>query len=180
MSAAIRKAIFLCVLLGILVASYFLVFAPTNARINKARAEIEQKNAMLDKLRLATARRDDLENANQQIKASIEEIQARLPSGKEMPEVLRQVTTLASKTGLEVPKFTASDKPIQSGLALEQQIDVEIHGDFDGFYQFLLELERLPRISRIPDIEINRSKDVDGAMVAKMTLSIYYEGGSKL
>jgi type IV pilus assembly protein PilO len=179
MSSTIRKGIFLCVLLAIVVASYFLVFKPTNARIVKARSEIDQKNAMLDKLRQATSRRDDLEHANQQIRASIEEIQARLPSGKEMPEVLRQVTTLASKTGLDVPKFTASDKPIQAGLALEQQIDVEINGDFDGFYQFLLELERLPRISRIPDLEIARSKDVDGEMVAKLKLSIYYEDGAK-
>jgi len=176
MKSGIRKAVFLGVLLTKVIASYFLVFAPTNARIAKARQEIDQKNSMLEKLRHATSKTDDLQQANQEIRLSIEEIQARLPSSKEMPDVLRQVTTLAAKTGLDVPKFSSSDKPILTGLAYEQQIDVEIVGDFDGFYGFLLELERLPRISRIPDLTIARSKNVDGAMEAKLTLSIYYEG----
>jgi len=176
MKPSLRKFVFFGIVLSLVVASYFVVFAPTNARIAQARAEIDQKNALLEKLRASTAKTDDLQIANQEIRQSIEEIQSRLPSGKEMPEVLRQVTTLAAKTGLEVPKFSSSDKPLPAGPALEQQIAVEIKGDFDGFYQFLLELERLPRITRIPEIEIARTDDVDGAMKAKLTLSIYYEG----
>ncbi len=179
MNANLRKILFLGVLLAIVIASYFLYFAPANKRIAVARQEIDHKHAMLEKLRLATSKTDDLQQANQEIRQSIEEIQSRLPSGKEMPDVLRQVTTLAAKTGLEVPKFVASDKPIQTGLAMEQQMDVEIKGDFDGFYQFLLEVERLPRISRIPELEISRSDKIDGEMKAKLKLSIYYEGNTK-
>jgi len=179
MNGSLRKVLFLGVLLAIVIASYFLYFAPANRRIAVARQEIEHKNSMLEKLRLATSKTDDLQQANQEIRQSIEEIQSRLPSGKEMPDVLRQVTTLAAKTGLEVPKFVTSDKPIQTGLAMEQQMDVEIKGDFDGFYQFLLEVERLPRISRIPELDISRSDKVDGEMKAKMKLSIYYEGNNK-
>ena len=58
---------------------------------------------------------------------------------------------------------------------MEQPIRVELPGDFDGFYSFLLHLEQMPRITRIPDMELSRSRDNDGEMMAKFTLSIYYQ-----
>ena len=80
-----------------------------------------------------------------------------------------------AETGLKVPVFKKGEKPIAAGLAMEQPLDVEITGDFDGFYTFLLALEQLPRITRISNMEIQRSKDVDGEMRAKCVLSVYYQ-----
>ncbi len=176
MNTAIRQLLFFAVLLTLPIASYFLVFKPQNIEIEKAKKEIDHKQAMLDKLRQATAQSDDLARANDQVKLAIEAIQARLPGTKEMDNVLRQVSSLAGKSSLRVPQFKKSDKTSPAGLAMEQPIDIEITGDFDGFYQFLLELEQLPRIMRIPDFSIVRSDKVDGEMKTKLVLSIYYEG----
>jgi type IV pilus assembly protein PilO len=176
MNAILRQMFLFLVLLAVPIASYFLVFAPQNKRIEKAKQEITHKQAMLEKLREATAQSEDLARANLQMRDSIEAIQARLPSGKEMDEVLRQVSMIATKCGLKVPKFQKNDKPVPAGLAMEQPIDVEITGDFDGFYAFLLELEQLPRITRIPELQITRSEKTDGEMQAKFVLSVYYEG----
>jgi len=175
-NTAIRQLLFFAVLLSLPIASYFFVFKPQNLEIEKAKKEIEHKQAMLDKLRLATAQTDDLARANDQVKQAIDAIQARLPGTKEMDNVLRQVSGLAGKSSLRVPQFKKSDKISPAGLAMEQPIDIEITGDFDGFYQFLLELEQLPRIMRIPDFSIVRSDKVDGEMKTKLVLSIYYEG----
>jgi type IV pilus assembly protein PilO len=177
----VRQSFFFAVLLAVPISSYFLVFRPQNQRISRARDEIEHKQAMLEKLRHATAQSDDLQKTNREIRQSIDAIRSRLPTSKEMPDVLRQVAIVAGRNGLEVPNFNNSDKPQSAGVAMEQQIDVEITGDFDGFYRFLQELERMPRITRIPDMEIQRSDKTDGEMKAKFSLSIYYEGdtGSK-
>lgn len=176
MQAGLRQAIFFIVVLAVPVASYFLVFRPQNTEIARARNEIEHKHAMLDKLREVTSQTDDLQRANEEIRQSIEAIEARLPSSKEMDEVLRQVSLLAQRNGLQVPKFKKKDKAMPAGLAFEQTLDVEITGDFDGFYQFLLELERMPRITRIPDMKIERNTNVDGEMKANFVLSVYYQG----
>jgi type IV pilus assembly protein PilO len=176
MNSTIRQTFFFAVLLAVPIASFFLVFKPQNDEIARAKLEIDHKKALLEKLRVATSQTEDLQRANQAIRESIDSIQARLPTGKEMDDVLRQVSSLAGKTGLKVPHFKKADKSISAGLAMEQPIEVEITGDFDGFYRFLLELEQLPRITRIPDLAITRSEKVDGEMDAKFTLSIYYEG----
>jgi type IV pilus assembly protein PilO len=175
MHSGVRQAFFFAVLLAVPVSSFFLVFRPQNMEIARAKKEMEHKQAMLDKARLATAQAQNLQEANAQIRESISSIEARLPTTKEMDNILRQVAQLAAENSLKVPNFKKSDKPLPAGLAMEQPLDVEITGDFDGFYQFLLELEQLPRITRIPDLEISRSSDVDGHMKAKCVLSIYYQ-----
>lgn len=174
-SPVLRQGFFFAVLLAVPISSYFLVFRPQNEEIARARKEIEHKQAMLEKLRQATARSEDLAKSNEQIRESIAAIEAKLPASKEMDNILRQVAALAAETGLRVPVFKKGEKPAPAGLAMEQPLDVEITGDFDGFYAFLLALEQLPRITRISNLEIQRSKDVDGEMKAKCVLSVYYQ-----
>lgn len=176
MSSSIRQLLFFVVLLALPISAYFVAFRPLNRTIEQGKKEIEHKRAMLDKLREATSQTEDLQKANEQIKESIDAIQARLPSTKEMDNVLRQVSGLASKNNLKVPQFKKNDKTAPAGLAFEQPLDIEITGDFDGFYKFLLDLEQLPRITRITDLNIARSDKVDGEMKTKFVLSVYYEG----
>lgn len=175
MNSLIRQGFFFAVVLAVPIASFFLVFKPQNVEIARAKKEIEHKRAMLYKLRQATAQTEDLARANAQIRDSILAIEARLPNNKEIDNILRQVAELAQQNGLKIPTFKKAEKPLAAGLAMEQPLDVEITGDFDGFYQFLLQLEQLPRITRIPTMEITRSNDVDGNMKAKCVLSIYYQ-----
>lgn len=176
MQSGLRQLFFFAVVLAVPLASYFYVFKPQNREIAKAKQEIEHKEAMLDKLRAATAQTADLREANEEIAESILAIEARLPTDKEMDDVLRQVSQIAARQGLKLPEFRKKDKPQLAGLALEQPIDVEITGDFDGYYQFLLELEQLPRITRITDMELVREEKSDGEMKANLKLSIYYQG----
>lgn len=179
MSPAIRQVLFFALLIAFPVISYFMLFKPRNEIIRKAEQEIEMKAAMLDKLREATARSDDLARQNEEIEKSIRSIHARLPSNKDMDKVFRQVTELAAEAGLRIPEVRKQSKPLQAGLAMEQSLDYEIKGNFDGFYRFLLDLEQMPRITRIPEFQIKRSDDVDGEMTAEMVLSIYYEGSEQ-
>ena len=44
-----------------------------------------------------------------------------------------------------------------AGLAHEQPLEIQIEGNFDGFYQFLLELETLPRITQIHQLKLERA-----------------------
>lgn len=176
MSTTARQFLFSAVLLALPVCSYFVVFRPVNAKIQQGKKEIEHKQALLSKLREATSQTDDLQRANDQIRASIESLQAKLPSSKEMDTVLRQVSGIAAKNGLKIPTFKKNDKTAPAGLAMEQPLDIEITGDFDGYYKFLLELEQLPRITRLTDLKISRSDKVDGEMKTSFVLSVYYEG----
>ena len=175
MGSTMRQMLIFLVLMAMPVSAYFMAFRPRNMEISKGKKDIAHKEEMLSKLREATSQTDDLAKANDMVKTSIDAIRSRLPGTKEMDNVLRQVSNIAGKNNLKVPLFKKDDKTMPAGMAFEQPLNIEMHGDFDGFYQFLLDLEQLPRITRITDMSIARSDKVDGEMKAKFTLSIYYQ-----
>lgn len=178
MRIGIRETFLLALLLALPLLSWWLVFRPQNAFISQAKREIEHKNQMLDKLRQTTARNEDLQRANEEILQNIQSIEARLPSNKEVDAVIRQVSDLAVESGLEPPNIE-SDKPVAAALYMEQPLKMKITGNFNGFYEFLVKLEQLPRITRIPDMKITRSTDHDGHMKAEFVLSIYFQQEGK-
>lgn len=179
MRFGIREIVLLAALMALPLSSYWLVFAPQNRDIAAAEAELREKREMLDKLAAATQHNESIEEANQEIIAAIGSIESKLPSDKEIAGVVRQVSDLAVRSGLKQPGMTAGDpSPAPGGSGyLQQPIRLALEGDFVGFYRFLLELEKLPRITRVPKMEIKRSRSADGHMEADVTLTIYFERG---
>jgi len=178
MRFGIRELIMLTLVLAAPAASYFFVFMPQTERIQKARVEIEHKMEMLDNLRAETARTQDLMLANQQISDSIETIEARLPTDKEVDMIVRQVTDLAVASGLAQPALK-SEQPVGAAGYREQPLTLTTEGTFAGFYNFLLSLEQLPRITRIPDFKVNTDAKTaeTGILKIEFTLSIYFQQG---
>lgn len=179
MVTGFRGLILLAVVLGMPVASYFLVFRPQNIEITKARQEVEYTEQLLTKLRAEVARNADLEKAIKEIRASVQAAEARLPSDKEIADVVRQVSDLAVQSGLAPPALKAS-KPVQAALYMEQPLDMQVQGDFRGFFTFVAAMECLPRIMRITDMKVLRNEmrsDRDPSEKVDFTLSIYFQPG---
>lgn len=174
MRLGLRELILILILLGLPTASFFLVFRPENRDINNAKLEIEHKRSILNKLREETAKSKDLEQTNQEIKERIEAIEARLPSKKDVEAVIRQVADEAVAAGLEPPQMKTG-KALKTASYMEQPLELSTQGAFTGFYDFLLKLEQLKRITRMTDLKIKRSTDADGVMQATFTLSIYFQ-----
>ncbi|MEM1423505.1 MAG: type 4a pilus biogenesis protein PilO [Planctomycetota bacterium] len=170
----IRELLFLAVLIAMPAASYWLVFKPQNREITEAKQEIEHKQLMLEKLDEATSQADDLEEQNAQIEASISLVESRLPGNKEVDVVLEQVAEIARKQKLTLKRVKRAD-PVPNAGYMEQPLEMDIEGDFDDFYVFLLEVEKLERITRMFELSIEGDDQNEGAMTAEFTLSIYFE-----
>ncbi len=168
--------LFLSVLL-LPIVSYFVVFRPQTANINNARAEIAHKQESLSKLRAETSRNADLLKVNEELTARIDEMESLLPSNKEVDLIVRQVSALAIDAGLSPPSLKSA-KPIMAAQYREQPLEMKTSGSFDGFYAFLIELERLPRITRIVDMKLKDSTTEGVELEASFTLSIYFQGGN--
>lgn len=169
-----RELMILLVLAAMPLASYWYVFKPRNEVIEQAKLEIQHKEQMLQKLSEATARTEDLNAANEEIRKSIETIESRLPSDREVDRILEQVADLARGHGLKLPRFK-TDKPTQYASYHELPLEMKIVGEFEAFYAFLLDLENIDRITRVPQMDIVRSDKEGGSMEATFTLSIYFE-----
>ena len=176
-----REIIFLVVLLVVPVASYFYVFKPRNAEIKQAQAEVEIKQAKLDKLREVTEKIDDIGLAIERGRGAIDLVEAKLPSARDVEVILEDVWQLAATSRLDV-RSIKSEPAVSAAGYMEQPLKVEMVGGFEGFYRFLLALENLPRITRIHQMKLERqnadkrnSGEATGGMKAGFTLSIYFE-----
>lgn len=171
MRIGIREFVMFMAVLLLPVGAYFGAFRPQNAQIEKDRAELEHRRELLTKLRAETARNADLQRANTEIAGQITQIESRLPTSKQVDQIVRQVSMLAVESGLAAPNLK-STKPVAAARYREQPLDMTTSGSFEGFYAFLQSLERLPRITRIVDLTLSDAKD--GSLQVAFTLSIYF------
>jgi type IV pilus assembly protein PilO len=183
MKFGLRELIFFLVLLAVPVASFMYVFKPRNEDIKHAREEVEVKQANLDKLAAVQEKIDDLGLEIERGQEAIELIEDKLPTLKEVDVILAEVEKLAQANRLNI-KSVKSKKAVPAADYMEQPLSMKLTGRFDGFYEFMLQLENLPRITRIHQMKLSRSnkgigpnrQDVPpGAMTAEFTLSIYFQ-----
>jgi len=173
MQFGIRELVLFLTVLLLPVVSYLLVFRPQSANIESAKIEIAHKQEMLSKLRVETARNDDLQLINEQITERIHTMESMLPSNKEVDQIVRQVSGLATESGLSSPTLK-STKPLAAAQFREQPLEMSIEGSWSGFYEFLLKIEQMPRITRIIDLKIEDTSSDDTEIKASFTLSIFF------
>ncbi len=177
MRIGIRELIFILLLLAVPAGAYFFVFEPRNRQIDEARKEIAEKQKRLQKLEDYMMKRDDLGQEIAKLSEAIDMFEEKLPPQREVEVVLRGVWNLAAKQKL-TPKSIRTDKPISTEQYSELPIRMQIVGDFDGFYQFLQDIEKLNRITRLPMLHLEKQDEQSdtGLMQADMTLAIFFEG----
>lgn len=178
MRFGIRELVFVLILLGIPSAWYFMVAQPRLADKLERQQEIVDREQQIKQVSLATAEVEDVEAEIQKLQNAIAHFQSQLPSNREVETLLPEIWNLAGAHGLNA-KSVRPDKSVPAAQYEELPIKIEIVGDFDGFYEFIQDIEKLPRITRMPRIKIEKMKDNEntaGVVKASLTLSIFYEG----
>ncbi len=193
MRFGVRELIFFVVLLAVPVAAYFYLFQPKNADIAAAEAETEVKLARLNKLEEVASRLEDIGLAIEAGREAVEIVEAKLPSEQDVEGILQQIWSIADRNSQSV-RSVKSETPVPAALYMELPLRVVMEGQFDGFYQFLLELEKLPRITRIHNMQLKRAagdarpgprtEPRDGGVPpgwtrAEFLLSIYFESSGR-
>lgn len=174
MKFGLSELVFAMLLLALPVGAHFWVLKPARENIKEQKTQLEAKAAKLESLREAMAGAKDLNKEVEKLAEAVEFFESKLPGHHEIHKVLAQVTKISESHGLETKLFqTLKRKPFASYS--EQPIRMEVYGDFDAYYQFLLDLEKLPRITKIKEMELLKDKQVEGAMHASFTLSIYFD-----
>jgi type IV pilus assembly protein PilO len=167
------------IVIGMPVASYVLLFKPLNSAIKTASENVEHREALLVKLQEETARNSDLERANEEIERSVKFIESRLPSGKDIDDLVRQVSDYAVSSGLKPPAMRAG-KPVPAALYMEQPIEMEVIGSYLAFSTFIAHVEKLPRIVRIHDLKLSGQTKDENELKAEFTLSIYFQDQAQI
>jgi len=174
MKFGIRELILVSAMIALLVCSYFFVFAKSNQKRENLRAESAAKRTALANLKQATAGIDDLGKKIEELQRAITFFESKLPQEKEVDVILADVSRKVEENGLTL-RTVKTLKSERGPNYRELPIQMNIAGDFKGFYSFLLQLEKLPRITRVTHMKLEKIDDRDGEMTAQMTLSIFFE-----
>ncbi|MDP9172610.1 MAG: type 4a pilus biogenesis protein PilO [Planctomycetota bacterium] len=174
MKLGIRETIFIAVLVGVLACAYFVIFQKANAHRIAVEADTQSKRQKLADLQSATAGISDLNHKIDELQRAIDFFQSKLPQQREVETILNEVTQLSQANGLKSKTFRTFNGEVTPNYA-ELPIDLNLSGDFTGFYSFLLQLEKLPRLTRVTHMKLEKINEHDGQMTANVTLSIFYE-----
>ena len=174
MTGNFRKVVFFVLLLGVAVVGYQYMIKPANEHLAEVKSRVDTKFAQLSKFQQATAAAEDLSKQLDQLQEAIGFFESRLPPKSQIHEVLEQVTVIAQKEGLE-PKTIRTLKDKNNSGYIEQPLRMELEGNFSSFYSFLLELENLPRIMKIRELNLEKQKSDEGRVAADFIVSIFFQ-----
>ena len=174
MTGGLRKAVFFALVIGLTVVGYQYMIKPANERLADAKARVDVKLAKLGEYERATAAAEDINKQLEQLEEAVAFFESRLPPTSQIYEVLEQVTVIAQKEGLKPKTIKTLAKKDNSGY-IEQPLKMELEGNFKSFYSFLLELEKLPRIMKIRELDIDKKTNGEGQIAADFVVSIFFQ-----
>jgi type IV pilus assembly protein PilO len=174
MTSGIRKVVFFVLLVGVTCVAYQFMIKPANKHLAEQKAEIELELAKLREFEQATSAAEGLTKQIEQLTEAVEFFESKLPPTSEIDKVLRDVTVISEKQGLK-PKTIRTLKRKDNSGYVEQPLKMELVGNFKAFYSFLLELEKLPRIMKIRELELRKDKQQNDQITTVFVVSIFFQ-----
>jgi len=139
--------------------------AQARAQLDALRLELTQ--ARTDELRLRLSR-VETDALRRQLLAAI----ARLPTGKEMPGLYREIADVAHQSGVELAIFTPKPPEDRDDLTAVP-IAVVTEGGYYQLVAFLSRLGRLRRVVNLRDLRVAKMDGSTGAVRAEFLLEAF-------
>ena len=180
MRFGIRELVYLVVLLALVAGTWQWGLQPVRAEAAALRADTANKQVVINDLNEARSRYPDFKAEIGRLEEAMAKFDEQLPSQRETEVIVREISEIAAANSLAID-FIKPDRPTQRPEFSELPIQLEVNGDFGAYYRFMRQVEDLPRINRMPRIELSRVRDEarPGAVSVKLTLSIFFEGTAK-
>jgi len=174
MTSGYRKIVFFVLLLGLAYLAYQYMIRPSNKHLAEVKQRVQTKRTKLAEFEKATAAAENINKQLEQLQEAIEFFENKLPPTSEIDKVLHDMTVIAQKQGLKPKTIRTQEKKNNSGY-IEQPLKMELEGNFDSFYSFLLELEKLPRIMKIRELDLRKLAKHEGEISADFIVSIFFQ-----
>jgi type IV pilus assembly protein PilO len=173
MTSSIRYFIFFVLIAGMAYVSWAYMIKPANEHLVQERAKMEIMRGKLNELEKATAAAEDLAVQLKKIEEAIAAFESKLPPSSEIHTVLEDVTRIAQRHGL-TPKSIRTQKNKENRGYIEQPLEMELDGNFNSYYAFLLELEKLDRITKLRELKLKKTER-EGQTEARFVMSIFFQ-----
>lgn len=155
MSASRRLLVI--ILPSLVITALFIAFIimPAHEERTKLKAELNKQEQEILLARQQAAKLSALIAENERLTRRLSELQAQIPEEKEVSGLLKQVSELGIKSGLDVVLWKPKERTVhQSKEVYEIPVEVEMRGSYHRFGQFFSRITRLPRIVNISGLSM--------------------------
>ncbi len=173
MQFGLREMIFTSLLLGLVAGTYATIVQP-HARARRERtAEMRGMDATLSRMSGIAGEFDAIARHIDQQQQAAALFESRLPSPRETQKSIDEVLQAAAANSLQARQPNLL--PCESANGIEcQPVKLELSGNFNGFYSFLLQLESMPHVNRVTALDLHGADQRDGQIQADLTLNMYF------
>ncbi|MFQ5904674.1 MAG: type 4a pilus biogenesis protein PilO [Candidatus Binatia bacterium] len=140
---------------------YFLLYSPRSDQISKLSGDAENSRNERDKKKKLLTNLPKLQRQLRELNGRLKEAVAQLPDRKEIPDLLRSISTKARDAGLDILIFRPRAESLRNFYA-EIPVDIVVRGGFHDVVTFFDEVGRLSRLVNIQNIEIKKPKPEGG------------------
>jgi len=136
-----------------------LLILPKNKEIKALEIKISAQDNEIAKSQSKAEKLPEITAENERLKKRLGQLKEQLPEEKEVSGLLKQVSDLAIRSGLQVLLWRPEQKKLHSsGIVYEIPVKVELSGGYHSLGYFFSSLARLNRIVNISDIRLGESK----------------------
>ena len=157
-----KKVLILAAILCVIVALYlYAFFLPQQDGLKAAKGEL---NKLAKELNESKAITRDLQKFKDQVQKLDEELKnalTQLPNEREIPEILKNISSLGKESSLEFTLFRPKPEEPQQFYA-KVPIELVALGTYHNIGIFFDKVSKLPRIINVVDFNMTRAKDIKG------------------
>jgi type IV pilus assembly protein PilO len=150
--------VLLCVIAGLYLYAFFI---PRQDELKVAKGELDklQKELVVSKdiARDLQKFKEQVERLNEELKNAL----TQLPNEKEIPEILKNISSLGKESNLEFTLFRPKPEEPQQFYS-KVPIELVALGSYHNIGIFFDKVSKLPRIINVVDFNMTRAKDIKG------------------
>ncbi|MDF0644795.1 MAG: type 4a pilus biogenesis protein PilO [Nitrospira sp.] len=160
-------------LAGVVVGFYYYVVEPKTTEIAGLQGEISKLDGDIQTLSIKVKHLDELIAANRQLEIELAKKKERLPPEEEAVMLLKQVSDLAIRLGLDVKLWKPSAKSEDpSKLFVRMPVNVEVAGGYHTAALFFDRINSLPRIVTVSGVKMGSPKSDKGRVVTQTVFDL--------
>jgi type IV pilus assembly protein PilO len=168
------QVLIILVICGALLGGVWYVFmSPIELEITAQQAKVADLDSKLNKSRAQKARFDQFKKEVTALQVKLDDLKRILPLDRETDQILRQVQSSASGSGLKI-QSGVSRPPIDHEVYAEYPLEMEVIGTYHSLGEFLEKVRRLDRIVNIDRLRI-QSRASDGPAALTASVGANYE-----
>jgi len=160
-------------LAGIVVGFYYYIAEPKTTEIAGLQTEISKLDGDIQTLSIKVKHLDELIAASKQLEIELAKKKERLPPEEEAVMLLKQVSDLAIRLGLDVKLWKPSAKTEDpSKLFVRMPVNVEVAGGYHTAALFFDRINSLPRIVTVSGVKMGSPKTDKGRVVTQTVFDL--------